>query len=84
MKNMESILLKLHNIKMKHKLIVSYFLVVLLHVLFVGIILARGMSDMALKQVTNNKVDRVDQIIQWKGYKEAVTGGKPVKMKYHW
>ncbi len=64
MKKVEFILSKLHNIKMKHKLVVSYFLVVLLPVLFVGIILTRGMSDMALEQATNNTVNRVDQIIR--------------------
>ena len=48
---------------MKRKLLVTYLLVVLLPVLFVGIILTRAMSDMALEQATNNTVDRVNEII---------------------
>jgi two-component system, sensor histidine kinase YesM len=62
MKKIMFIISKINNMKMKQKLIVSYLLVVLLPVLLVGIILTKGMSDMALEQATNNTVDRVDQI----------------------
>lgn len=63
MKKVKLTLSKLNNIKMKRKLLVTYLLVVLLPVLFVGIILTRAMSDMALEQATNNTVDRVNEII---------------------
>jgi two-component system, sensor histidine kinase YesM len=62
MKKIMLIISKMNNMKMKQKLIVSYLLIVLLPVLLVGIILTKGMSDMALEQATNNTVDRVDQI----------------------
>lgn len=54
----------LRNLRMKQKLLISYILVVLLPVLTVGIILTKGMNDMALDQAENSMSDNVDQIIR--------------------